>query len=543
MKKTSIIILALALLATMTQCKKDNGAATSDNSENTFAITLSVDGNDGSRAVVNPATGTVDFESGDKIYVASGGKYVGSLTHDGNHHFIGNITNPVEGEPLYFYFLGNVTPQETLGAGTTEECSVIISDQTQHLPVISYAPSNEDFSLTSTSYTAHLLNKCALAKFSVTTPSTLPVCVTGMKNKVTVDFTNNTMTPSQDGEGVIMLSAGNGENVEKWAILLPQEALEEGEQGSAYSVGGNYTGTRPAIPEILENGYLSDGIAVAVDFEVFPMGGAKGLFSINSYGQVFFSQGNLQYQASTNTWKFAENQWYIVGNANSNIGSNNSGWIDLFGWGTSGYDHGAICYQPWSTSTNYGDYYAYGSSSYNLYDQTGQADWGYNAIMNGGNQENSGWRTLTNEEWIYILANRTASTVNGTANARYAKATVAGVEGVILFPDVYTHPDEVAQPTGINVAGSNWSGNNYSVADFALMEANGAVFLPAAGQRWGTSMLQNGIVGSYWSSTTDDVNNVSNVYFSNGSLYPNSYTSSASGRQYGVSVRLVRNAE
>ena len=45
-----------------------------------------------------------------------------------------------------------------------------------------------------------------------------------------------------------------------------------------------------------------------------PEGAINGLFTINENGdQVYFSQGNLQYQASTNTWRFAEHQWDYVG--------------------------------------------------------------------------------------------------------------------------------------------------------------------------------------------------------------------------------------
>ena len=249
MKRISIILMAFALTMTMSQCKKNEGPTTSN--DEVVTITLDVKQNNGSKVVVNPNTGTVNFESGDKIYVGSGGKYVGFLTHNGTN-FSGNITNPTENQPLQFYFLGNVTPQETLTAGITEECSVIISDQTEHLPVISCAASNENYVSGVTAYSAHLLNKCALVKFNVTTPSNSPICITGMKNKVTVDFTQNMMTPSIDGEGVIKLPAGAGENVEKWAILLPQEALEE---GSAYSEDGIYTGTRTAISTIAENDY------------------------------------------------------------------------------------------------------------------------------------------------------------------------------------------------------------------------------------------------------------------------------------------------
>ncbi len=265
MKKISMILMAFALAMMMSQCKKNEGQTTSNNE--VVTITLDVKQNNGSKVVVNPNTGTVDFETGDKIYVGSGGKYVGFLTHNGTN-FSGNITNPTENQPLQFYFLGNVTPQETLSAGTTEECSVIISDQTEHLPVISCAASNENYVSGVTAYSAHLLNKCALVKFYVTTPSNAAICITGMKNKVTVDFTQNTMTPSKDGDGVIMLPAGSGENVEKWAILLPQEALEEGEEGSAYSEDGVYSGIRSEIPVIIENGYVAEGIEMALSKQI-----------------------------------------------------------------------------------------------------------------------------------------------------------------------------------------------------------------------------------------------------------------------------------
>ena len=134
----------------------------------------------------------------------------------------------------------------------------------------------------------------------------------------------------------------------------------------------------------------------------WPNGVLPGFFSVSATHQVQFSQGNLQYQASTNTWRFAENQWDFVGDANNNISQTYNGWIDLFGWGTSGYNHGAVSFQPWSTSQTNSNYYAYGSYANNLFDQTARADWGYNAISNGGNIINT-WRTLTHEEWSYVF--------------------------------------------------------------------------------------------------------------------------------------------
>ena len=286
------IVTALLLLVALTQCdKEEQGTSTSDG--NTVDITLNIKGNHGSRVDVNTGTGTVTYESGDQIYVVSGGKYVGTLTHNGTC-FGGTITDPSVGEPLYFYFFGNATPAETLVTGVTTTCSVVISDQTEHLPVIECAPSIENYVSGSTTFTAMLLNQCALVKFNVTTSSEAATCIMGMKNKVAVDFSSNTMTHSQEGDGVITLPAGSGE---RWAILLPQEAVEAGTLGSAYSEDGVYTGTRGAIPAISDNGYLTAGIEVVVNTEVnsgnVPTGAIGGKFTINENGdQVFFSQGN-----------------------------------------------------------------------------------------------------------------------------------------------------------------------------------------------------------------------------------------------------------
>ena len=542
MKKISIILAAFAFVLTMSQCKKNEGQSTSN--DEVVTITLDVKNNDNSKVVVNTATGTVDFETDDKIYVGSGGKYVGFLTHNGTN-FSGNITNPTENQPLQFYFLGNITPQETLSAGTTEECSVIISDQTEHLPVISCAASNENYVSGVTAYSAHLLNKCALVKFNVTTPSNSPICVTGMKNKVTVDFTQNTMAPSMDGEGLIMLPAGNGENVEKWAILLPQEALEEGTEGTVHSKYGDYLGIRPAIPAITNNGYLIEGINLTVNTNNYYEGAINGLFTINSNGnQVFFSKGNLQYQESTNTWKFADNQLNYYGEWQQDYYQQEGYKCDLFCWGASGYNHGAVCFDPVNNSHNYEDFYAYNNWQYNLFDQTGQADWGYNAISNGGNQENSGWRTPTMEEWDYIINNR-----NTISDIRWTQGYVDGQGGTILLPDNWdTSIYELNNPNGGNFNSNIITGEDW----INIFEPRGAVFLPAAGMRrwesanywdgvqWNFSYIAVGSNGYYWSSSVALAERAYCLSFYSGSLYLIWGVPEGDYRYNRCSVRLVK---
>ena len=260
-----------------------------------------------------------------------------------------------------------------------------------------------------------------------------------------------------------------------------------------------------------------------------PQGAINGKFTINANGdQVYFSQGNLQYIGSSGTWRFADNQWDVIGTSQGN--SSQSTTRDLFGWGTSGYNHGANCYQPWSTSTSYGDYYAYGQYTYNLYDQTGQADWGYNAISNGGNAENSGWRTLTNPEWNYVFRTR-----NTTSGIRYAKANVNNVNGVILLPDDWDASYYSLSST--NTYNASFSSNILSASQWSTLEQHGAVFLPAAGYRSGTSVNGVGSDGRYWSAPYFSIDCACRAYFNGGFLDTN-----YSDRYFGFSVRLVRSA-
>lgn len=267
-----------------------------------------------------------------------------------------------------------------------------------------------------------------------------------------------------------------------------------------------------------------------------PEGAINGLFTINEAGdQVYFSKGNLQYKPSINTWRFAENQFDFIGgdNANHNSAEKCCNWLDLFAWGTSGRDHGAICYQPWcSRNVLEGEtwlYNAYGVDTLNLYDRDGQADWGYNAISNGGNEENV-WRTLTIEEWDYILEKRPTAT-----GIRFAKVAVDGVRGLLLLPDDWD--STYCQLRYFNDDDVDYIHNNLTEPFWTeKAEAQGAVFLPAAGIRDFGYVGLVGKYGLYWSSSCLNPKEALGIYFSNSFFYHSITTDKCSGR----SVRLVR---
>ncbi|MBQ7631413.1 MAG: hypothetical protein IJS82_01440 [Paludibacteraceae bacterium] len=301
----------------------------------------------------------------------------------------------------------------------------------------------------------------------------------------------------------------------------------------------------------------------------------SGEFSVSATKKVHFSQGNLQYQATTNTWRFADNQ-YTRCKTNGYIAEDYDGWIDLFGWGTSGYnnianDSLAVNYQPWAKTTSrlnatilyrteidnincemqaitgkcdttwteggtyHSDsvnYYGYGPSTYksdkNLAGTSANYDWGvYNAITNGGAQAGL-WRTLTEEEWEYIL--------NGRPLAQYlrSQATVCDQHGYVLLPDDFTLP----QGLSWSYQAGNWTTNTYDAQAWSVMESRGAVFLPAADHRLNTSVIHPGTFGYYWSTTHNGNGQARCMFFNSGVIRI------VNGNRYdGESVRLVQDVQ
>ena len=258
-----------------------------------------------------------------------------------------------------------------------------------------------------------------------------------------------------------------------------------------------------------------------------------------SYSKIRFSQGNLQYRASDNYWRFAEHQYDYLGNGESS-GNNTdttarktqTKFIDLYFWASSGYAVQPYLRAPMSTTkqpksnieeTNY--------------------DWGVynkNKISNGGTTD---WKTLTTAEWNYLLL----TGASRAAIARYVFAKIGSIYGLIVFPDNYIHPDGAAALTNVNVA-STWAGCYDATEYWNKMEQAGAVFLPAAG--YGNSYAGTGVnpastlgineAGWYWSTTYYPSNNQAKVLKIANNIAPNMANVSKS---YCSAVRLVTTVE
>lgn len=224
-------------------------------------------------------------------------------------------------------------------------------------------------------------------------------------------------------------------------------------------------------------------------------------FSVSSSKRVIFSSGNLQYHPANNIWRFATNQTDYVGEANSNISSTYSGWVDLFSW---------------NSSTDKDDYNC-------LF-----VDWGINKI---GNYAPNTWRTLSYDEWYYLCWERENHSI------LCGVAQVNGVNGLILLPDKWICPSDVIFKSGFYINSSIDAYSRYqtfSKEQWSKLENRGAIFLPAAGMRAGSLVYGIQQIAGYWSSTWNQIDQLAYYFIFSAQAINMSPSGSA------LSVRLVK---
>ena len=409
-------------------------------------------------------------------------------------------------------------------------------------------------------------NICGIVRFKLTKED---VSVSSIEVTSDCQLTG-TFDVAYDSEGNVVLRNGrHGTNSVTLNCSTPQDISNQ-HVFDLYMIPGNYTFLRIRI-------YTDDGemcvktLSTGNTFQVrcgeinnvtlssdkldfsSLAGELPGTFSIGNGVKVHFSCGNMQYTTqgthnvaengtATGTWRFASNQYDYIGEGNINASASYSGWIDLFGWGTSGWASGATAYMPYATSNVTNHYYIGGNSGNDLTGNYANADWAvYNAISNGGNQPNK-WRCLTRTEWQYLL--------EGRMNARNLRApgNINGVGGMFILPDDWTTPQGCTFNAGFNDSDLNWRRNTYTLTEWAKMETAGAVFLPAAGFRSWRLFAESGYVlstsdiqikGYYWSTSKWGENNAADYLFLSNTDY--AYENFHQwARSSGFSVRPVR---
>lgn len=280
-------------------------------------------------------------------------------------------------------------------------------------------------------------------------------------------------------------------------------------------------------------------------------------FSIGEGVKVQFTTSNLMWDGTLKRFRLMDDAWSTIEAEGKVLGANRivSEDIGLFKWGTGGGNN----IWPWTTRTDLVNFGMDNSvTNYTTWDYDRYFgrywDWGDNEVYDAvgtqmcAEKENTRLRTLSSDEWNYLLHKRSDP-------LRWIFAKVNEIPGIVLFPDAYNHPTTVTsvQTRHYNVdpstGGSIWLSSRkfatITAEDFDKMATNGAVFLPAAGfsnpaQDNGKVVL-NGEVCYYWTNTIPEKNALrpeEAYFFTTGHDWYDGYRP-ANPKNYQYSVRLV----
>lgn len=209
------------------------------------------------------------------------------------------------------------------------------------------------------------------------------------------------------------------------------------------------------------------------------------VFRVGADKCISFAPANLKYQ--NKSWMFHTNEYDRCYRYAKDVTSDytQTGTFDLFGWAASGKaPEGQTATNPWETDTEA----TYGPGILDDgVDFASGWDWGQNVI--GGT-----WRTLTYDEWEYMLG----SSRFGLGYLYESVGYHISVTGFFIIPENFVDPK-----LSYNNEGSFSSNNNaYSYENWRKMQMAGAVFLPASLMRIGNSTIYDSHpISYYWTST------------------------------------------
>lgn len=544
MKRLSTIIMALALVLGMSQCKKQE-IPTNGNSGEKVYVTLNVNNGEsiavnvdnGGRHAVAPNLGVIQFRNGDVLYVGNNGKYIGQLTYN-NGAFGGTLNAPTGNDYLHFYFLGGKAPATAPTAGTTTDFNISIADQSQNLPVLCYGASSQKYKATTTNYSAVLEYKCALVRFNLKNDVYGDVTLSNVLTEATIDFANNAITPTST-TGDITLYGEDGVVTHRWGILLSGTDLSHTTHPDLQWQGSG------DMPTMGNNTFVNAGgnqgfqllnppyPAPYYTLAVHNSNNKLSVFSVSATQKVYFSRANLMYKTAENKWGFHDNQVdecstslrdgsYVQQSKYANnyitvhYGTGTD--MDRFTWG-----HRYVTPQA-------GTDYVTGENDLSVERGT---DWG--CVFKIGDTwevdmpepEDTYWRTLTASEWDYLITERSGNRFMMVKFYNPFPAINEYSYGLLVFPDNFVFPtgltslfnasncNKTDQYYWIDKANNGGAWNDSGSNMYKLLAA-GAVFLPGVGLRMGeyyyrynyfmqSSGYKSGSPqgqGYYWSAST-----------------------------------------
>jgi len=554
--KRNILYIAMACMTLFASCKKEINQVLPEAVEMEFGAT--VDDN-GSKTYLSGTS--VLWADGDQISV--NGTAIDLVAGAGYRY--GTFRGKVTPYNTNSYYVGYPASATTFNAGTMSVAIPAAQTYNSTQTLLGVMPMAAYIEGTGNKMTLHFHNAANLLKFQLFGTAGDASKVTRIEITSTAALTGKVPVSANGTDGVtfdynsmtdlgytITLDCGAGVQLTNTAtlfyVIIPKIASSATLNVKIYCANGAYqentlTSAFNSVNQIYST--------AAKEVSAANIAGAlPGEFSVADGKKVRFSQGNLQYHTTNDTWRFAEHQWDMCDAAagehsTSDYASNTNKWIDLFGWGATGFKDTRISantYQtnflPYSTSTTpatagtdqydknrYGYGPDYVSPYYNLEVQY-KSDWGCNTVFCGTTATNE-WRTLTSGEWDYLLANRSVN--GGTGEGKSYQRTTLTLQNSTTVYGLLIVPDDFIGTLSATTSWTDWQNT---------FEPAGVAFLPAAGRRDGTTVDLIGSHGYYWSNSYLNNYQAKSLYFE----AENFFTQNSTVRYYGRSVRLVRDA-
>ncbi|MCQ2309846.1 MAG: DUF1566 domain-containing protein, partial [Bacteroidales bacterium] len=243
-------------------------------------------------------------------------------------------------------------------------------------------------------------------------------------------------------------------------------------------------------------------------------------FTVADGKTVEFSPGNLYWDGTERKFRFEANQWDFQ------LGVKN---VDE--WGSGEWEPSHVIHFYWSNTTDWQtpDKEPYAANYSFSTQKTDDVFFTEAPGFQVEGEDAGAWRTLSRAEWNYLLGfdpeqwGQTDDYGRPGAKAKSAwKDLGGGVSGFVILPD-----DADASVME-------------SITETSDLATHGAVFLPAAGCRYGTDVNAVGSGGNYWSSTPNEAYEdfAYGMYFDSGDVYTDNVS-----RYSGSAVRLVRDVK
>ena len=538
MKRIISAISALAVMAGLSaSCQKelasDNNSA-SVNSGLTVTATIADNGTkvsyveDGSTHALKPTwtvndiiIGFDDAEPsntyGYKVTAVNEGVATLAIITEGD--FVGSATvDPADGTEMYMIYAPGYKPTDISSKSLTVSLASQSKDVVPALMMAQATVANSSLNLAFKNKTAIIGIKTPT--MACVNKSYTGIAVSGAGINTEVKFGLNAssqleatyQTPGTIVKAMGSITSGTDKKISETVYVVACPLTTAADLTFTASNGESFTKTGKTMTAgnyyYMTPTFLAPPAALSGEFTVGP----------TTTDKVRFSPGNLRCNPvgtpgayTSGIWSFFDKQ-YECGPSSYTLGHDKE--ISLFTWG---YD------ATKSVVPDGTDFVEGHQNDGESFDDS--EDWG-SQIGDG-----STWRTLTTAEWQYLFDTRT------DASNKVGFATVGGVEGIIILPDTFTDPMKNNGSAAFAPKSSTgWAANIYTIGgNWEAMETAGAVFLPAAGYRNGSYVLNVGDYGLYWSSTALVESRAYGVDFLSYGVSPDS----SGARCGGFSVRLI----